>query len=152
MSENLKVAMVREMACEQLKRYMKTNHGMDNTPVQRFADKINLGNRVYRRFTTIVGNFSRCPELDIRDHTIKELSLAVNLSWIIRRNALIKTNRKVPVDAPIVVDEQSVQQSVEDILNSRWYIDARDNPTLVAYILNRNSYRAVSYSLYKSQK
>ena len=152
MSENLKVAMVRETACKQLKRYLKTYHGMDNTHAQRFADKINLGSRIYRRFTTIVGNFSRCPDLDIRDHTIKELSLAVHLSWLIRRNALIKTKKKVPVDAPIVVDEQSFQQSVEDIFNSRWYKDARDNPTLVASILNRISDLVVSTSLYKSQK
>ena len=78
--------------------------------------------------------------------------MAVNLSWIIWRNALIKTKKKVLVDAPIVVDEQSVQQSAEDILNSRWYKDARDNPTLVASILNRISDRVVSSSLYKSQK
>ena len=44
------------------------------------ANKINKGSRVYRMFATIVGNVSRCTDLDIRELTIQELSLAVNLS------------------------------------------------------------------------
>ena len=114
--------------------------------------KSNQGSRVYRKFATIVGNFSRCTNLDIRDLTIKELSLAVNLSWVIRRNALIKAKKKVPIDVPVVVDEQSVQETVEDILDSRWYKDTKDNPALVASILNRISERVVSTSLYNPQK
>ena len=40
MSESLKVTMVRETTCKQLKRYLKTYHRMDNIHAQRFADKI----------------------------------------------------------------------------------------------------------------
>ena len=150
MAESLKIAMARETRYKQIKRYLKTYRGMDDVAAQHNADKINQCSRIYKKFSIIVRNCAQCFDMDIRDLTIKELSLAVNLSWVFRRSVLTKPSKKVPVERPIVVDQESVQQSVDEILSSRWYSDAKKNPALVANIMNRISERIVNSSLYAS--
>ena len=153
MAESLKIAMVRETGYKQLKRYLKNHCGIEDCKAQRMADKFNEGSRIYRNFSTIINNCSKFSSIDIRDFTIKELSLAVNLSWIMRRNALIQANKKnISLHVPQVIDNESVEQSVDDILNSTWYLEAKDNPALVARIMNRISDRVINNALYASQR
>ena len=152
MAQRLKIRMERETGCKQLKRYLKTYCRMDEETAQHSADKFNEGCRIYKKLPLILNNCAQCPSIDIRDFTVKELSLAVNLSWVIRRSALVKaTKRKtVAADMPVAVDERSVQQSVDEILSSKWYSEAKDNPALVANILNRIGEKVVNTSLYDS--
>ena len=149
MSNCLKIAMERESGYKQLKRYFSSECGMTDAVAKQCADKYNEGNRIYNKFPLIVNNCTQCHGIDIRDLTVKELSLAVNMSWLIRRAALTKSKQKaVPQDVAVDVDFMSVQQSVEQILASNWYSVARENPALVANIMNQISDRVVSTSQY----
>ena len=141
--------MERESGYKQLKRYFSSECGMTDAAAKPCADKYNEGNRIYNKFPLIVNNCTQCHGIDIRDLTVKELSLAVNMSWLIRRAALTKSKQKaVPQDVAVDVDFMSVQQSVEQILASNWYSVARENPALVANIMNQISDRVVSSSQY----
>ena len=153
MAESLKVAVKRETGYKQLKRYLKSVCDMDDRTAQHNADKYNEGSRIYRNFSVIVNNCTKCANIDIRDFTVHELCLAVNLSWVIRRSASIygKTTGNALED-PVIIDEGSVQQSVDNILNSAWYMEVKRNPALVANVMNRISERVVSNSLYSSKK
>ena len=122
---------------------------MTDAVAKQCTDKYNEGNRIYKKFPLIVNNCTQCLGIDIRDLTVKELSLAVNISWLIRRAALTKSKQKaVPQDVAFDVVFMSVQQSVEQILASNWYSVARENPALVANIMNQISDRVVSTSQY----
>ena len=111
--------MQRETGYRQLKRYLTSEYGMSDAVAKHNADKYNEGSRIYNKFPLIVNNCVHCYGIDIRDLTIKELSLAVNMSWLIRRAALTKSKKKaVPDDVALDVDFASVQKSVEQILAS----------------------------------
>ena len=96
----------------------------------------------------------KCPDIDIRDFTVKELALAARLPWVTRRAALIKMPKRkvVAFDVQVQVDFTSVQKSVDQLVNSNWYAVAKDNPNLVANIMNQISERVVSKSQYSSQR
>ena len=151
MANSLKLAMQRESGYKQLKRYLTSECGMSDAIAQHNADKYNEGSRIYNKFPLIVNNCARCHGIDIRDLTLKELSLAINMSWLVRRAVLTKAKKKaVPRDVAVDIDLASVQQSVDQILASNWYAAARDNPALVANIMNQISDRVVSDSQYTS--
>ena len=149
MANCLKIAMQRESGYKQLKRYLTTEYGMSEAIAQHNADKYNEGSRIYNKFPLIVNNCAQCHGIDIRDLTIKELSLAINMSWLVRRAVLTKAKKKVvPRDVAVDVDLASVQQSVDQMLSSNWYAAARDNPALVTNIMNQISDRVVRDSQY----
>ena len=151
MTDSLKLAMQRESGYKQLKRYLTSECGMSAGIAQHNADKYNEGSRIYNKFPLIVNNCARCHGIDIRDLTLKELSLAINMSWLMRRAVLTKAKKKdIPHDVAVDVDLASVQQSVDQILASDWYAAARDNPALVANIMNQISDRIVRESQYTS--
>ena len=142
-----------ESGYKQLKRYLREEFGMSDDDAKHNADKYNEGSRIYEKLSLIVENCAKCHDIDIRDLTVKELALAMRLSWVIRRGALVKSQRKVvPGDGEVQVDLASIQQSVDQILNSDWYAAAKDNPNLVAGIMNQISDRVVSKSQYTSQR
>ena len=144
MAESLKIAVKRETDYKQLKHYLKM------FVVKHNADKHNEGSRIHRNF---VNNCTKCANIDIRDFTVHELCLAVNLSWVMRRSASIQAKATgIILEDPVIIDERSVQQSVDNILNSAWYLEARRKPDLVANLMNRISERVVSNSLYTSKK
>ena len=91
MAESLKSAVERETGYKQIKRYLKIYWDMDDSPAQHNADKYNEGSRIYRNFSVIVNNCTKCANIDIRNFTIHELSLAANLSWVMRRSANIQS-------------------------------------------------------------
>ena len=151
MANGLKLAMQRESGYKQLKRYLTLECGMSDAIAQHNADKYNEGSRIYNKFPLIVNNCARCHGIDIRDLTLKELSLAINMTWLVRRAVLTKDKKKaVPQDVAVYVDMASVQQSVDQIFASNWYAAARDNPSLVANIMNQISDRVVRDSQYTS--
>ena len=154
MSNCLKLAMHRESGYKQIKRYLMSEYGMSDADAQHNADKYNEGCRIYKNFPVIVKNCDKFPSIDIRDLNIKQLFLSVNMSWLIRHNALIsKSKRKaVPGDVALPVDLASVQRSVQDILKSDWYAAAKDSPSLVASIMNQISDSVVSDSYYHAQR
>ena len=100
-------------------------------------------------FPKILQNLSNCPALDIRDLTIHELSLAGSQNWVIRRTALSKSKKK-PANGtvPAPIDWNDVQLTVDDIVARNWFDDAKDNPPLVAYIMDKINERVVGKTLY----
>ena len=153
MAGSLKIAVKRETDYKQFKRYLKNVCDMDDTTAQHNADKYNEGSRIYRNFSVIVNNCTKCANIDIRDFTVHELCLAVNLSWVMRRSASIQAKTTgIILEDPVIIDEGNVQQSVGNVLNSAWYLEARRKPAVVANLMNRISERVVSNSLYTSKK
>ena len=145
-----KTAMEREYGCKQILRFLKTHWHYDEPKAKRIADKLNSARRVYASFDVIVNNCSRCPNIDIRNFTIKELYLARSLSWVIKRSVDVAPKEKIPADVPIDVDTGSINESIDEILNSNWYRQSQDNPLLVANILQRISDRVINESIYSS--
>ena len=94
MANCLKQAMARESGYKQLKRYLVNEWGMSDADAQHDPDKYNEGSRIYHKFPVIVNNCAQCPNLDIRNLTVNELSLATNLSWVIRRSTMTRDKRK----------------------------------------------------------
>ena len=112
---------------------------------------MNEARRTCIKLEDIVNNCIQC-NLDIRDLTIKELYLASNLSWTLKRKAEIRTQKKVPVDELIEIDQISFEETLEEILEKPWYSQARGNPQLVANLLNRLSNHVVNESINYSSK
>ena len=134
MANNFRMAMERDYGRKQIKRFLVIC-GYDDRVARSTAEKLNLARRVYTHFAEIVNNCFKCPSIDIRNLTINELSLAKNLSWVIKRSVEVKPKKRIPKDVPVEVDEGSVLQSVEELTNSTWFQQAQDNPVLVASIL-----------------
>lgn len=151
MAISFKAAMERDYGCKQICRFLKRQWRYDDLKAKQTADKLNEARRVYSRLDDIVNNCCRC-NVDVRDLTIKELYLANSLSWVIKRSVEIKPKKKIPGDAPIEVDAGSVQDSVNDILQSAWYTQARENPFLVAKILEGISTRVINDSVFSSNR
>lgn len=147
MSKSLRVAMVRDTGYRQLKRYFVDMIRMTDDDATYAADKYNEGSRIYDKFPQILKNLSRCPELDIRDLTIHELSLAGKPSWVLRRSALVRNKQKPSPNSTAntpPVDWADVQLSVDDITASQWFDTAKSNPQLVAYIMDKINERVVN--------
>ena len=89
--------------------------------------------------------------VDIRGLTIHELYLANSLSWVIKRSAEVKPKVNVPDNVSQAVDGGSVQNSINEILNSVWYQQAKDDPQLVATILQGISTPVINDSIYSKQ-
>ena len=122
MAKNFKVGLERHHSCKQPKRFLESDRvGYQPARAKSTADKINLAGRVYKYFHQIVTNCS----VDVRNLTLKELSLAKNLSWVIKRSVEVKPKKRVPKDIPV------------DLLNSEWFQQAQTNPFLVASVLSR---------------
>ena len=149
MSKSLREVMVRDTGYRQLKRYFVEMIGMADEEAKHAADKYNEGSRIYDKFSKVLQNVSNCPGLDIRDLTIHELSLAGTQNWVIRRAALSKSKKK-PANGtiPAAIDWNDVQLTVDDIVASNWFDDAKDNPPLVAYIMDKINERVVGKALY----
>ena len=148
MSKCLREVMTRETGYRQLKRYFVEMIGMTDDDAKHAADKYNEGSRIFDKFPEIIKNISNCPSLDIRDLTVHELSLASKANWVLRRSTLSK-NKKKPLDGNVQtpVDWNNVQQSVDDIVSSDWFYDAKANPPLVAYIMDKINERVVNKSM-----
>ena len=146
MSKSLRDVMVRETGYRQLKRYFVEMIGMREDEATHAADKYNEGSRIFDKFPQILQNLSSCPELDIRDLTVHELSLAGKQSWVLRQSALVRNKQKPSANATFTtpVDWSDVQSSVDDITNSQWFGTAKTNPSLVAYIMDKINERVVS--------
>ena len=149
MAKSLREVMVRDTGYRQLKRYFVEMIGMADEDAKHAADKYNEGSRIYDKFPKILQNISNCPALDIRDLTIHELSLAGTQNWVIRRTALSKSKKK-PANGtvPAPIDWNDVQLTVDDIVARNWFDDAKDNPPLVAYIMDKINERVVGKALY----
>ena len=68
-----------------------------------------------------------------------------------KRKAEVKSKEKVPENSMINIDYGSVQESLDEILNSRWFIQARENPQLIARIMNDLSTRVIDESIFSSR-
>ena len=147
MANNFRRAMERDYGRKQIKRFLVIC-GYDDTVARTTADKLNLARRVYTHFVEIVNNCFKCPSIDIRNLTINELSLAKNLSWVIKRSMEVKPKIGIPKDVPVEVDEGSVLQSVEELTNSTWFQQAKGNPVLVASILSRINERVINQAIF----
>ena len=133
MAQCFKDAILRESEYKQVKRYLKKYCGMREDMTQKNADKINLACRVFNNLTTIIRNCTKWG-VDIRELTLKELSLAIRSSWVLKRSALSKLASKVPEEAKVQINHASVERSIDEILHSDWYLETKDNPALLAII------------------
>ena len=144
-------AMERDYRCKQICKFLKKIWQYDDGKAKKTANKLNEARRTCIKLEDIVNNCIQC-NLDIRDLTIKELYLASNLSWTLKRKAEIRTQKKVPVDELIEIDQISFEETLEEILEKPWYSQARGNPQLVANLLNRLSNHVVNESINYSSK
>ena len=147
MANNFRMAIERDYQRKQVKRYL-LDCGYSDARATSKANKLNLARRIYKHFDKIVSNCYRYTTVDIRSLKMEELILEKNLSWVIRRSVEVKPKKKIPADVPVVVDEGSVLQSVEELTNSTWFRQAKDNPVLVASILSRISERVVNQAIF----
>jgi len=147
MANNFRMAMERDYGRKQIKRFLVIC-GYDHRLSRSTAEKLNLARRVYTHFAEIVNNCFKYPSIDIRNLTINELSLAKNLYWVIKRSVEVKPKKRIPKDVPVEVDEGSVLQSVEELTNSTWFQQARDNPVLVAGIISRINERVINQAIF----
>ena len=67
---------------------------MEEKEAQLAADRYNSASRTYDKFDIIIKNLSEFPKIDIRDLSIVELRLAVNMEWVRLRSASIHLNGK----------------------------------------------------------
>ena len=144
-------AMERDYKMKQICRFLKKHWDYGDQEAKQMANRLNEARRVCSRLNNIVRNCCSCSHVDIRGLTIHELYLANSLSWVIKRSAEVKPKVNVPDNIPQPVDVGSVQNSVNEILKSAWYQQAKDNPKLVASILQGISTRVVNDSIYSSQ-
>ena len=146
---SLKESVLIESGYKQLKRYFMNSLKMDESLAKSSADKYNEGARVFNRFDEVVKNCEKCNFVDIRDLNVHEYFLALNLSWVMRRNATLETKMTIPINAEFVeIDQASVNECVQGILRSDWFKAARCKPNLVATVMNRISDRVVRDAIY----
>ena len=152
LANSFQAAMERDYNMKQICRFLKKHWNYDDRTAKQMADRLNEARRVYKGLDNIVSNCCSCPHVDIRGLTIHELYLANSLSWVIRRSADVKPKVKIPGDIPHPIDGGSVLRSINEILQSVWYQQAKDNPQLVASTLQGISTRIVNDSIYYSSK
>ena len=140
----------RDYRCKQICRFLKKHRDYEESRARATADKLNEARRVHNKLDHILNNCAQC-NVDIRNLTIKESYLAKNLSWVMKRKAEVKSKEKVPENSMINIDYGSVQESLDEILNSRWFIQARENPQLIARIMNDLSTRVIDESIFSSR-
>ena len=151
LANSFQAAMERDYKMKQICRFLKKHWNYEERAAKQMADRLNEARRVYKRLDNIVRNCCSCSHVDIRALTIHELYLANSLSWVIKRSVEVKPKVKVPDNIPQAIDGGSVQQSINEILNSVWFQQAQDNPQLVASILQGISTHVVNNSIYSVQ-
>ena len=117
---------------KQVKTYLKKVLLMKEHQAQTNADKINLACRVSKNLEGIVSNCAKSG-VDIRDLSLKELSLAINLSWVIRKKSLSRIRTKVPVNAPVQIEnaEEKRLRCFDNLRQEEWYQECKRYPSLV---------------------
>ena len=151
LANSFQAAMERDYKMKQICSFLKKYWYFEEKAAQQMANRLNEARRVYKRLGNIVHNCCSCSHVDIRGLTIHELYLANSLSWVIKRSAEVKPKVNVPDNVSQAVDGGSVQNSINEILNSVWYQQAKDDPQLVASILQGISTRVINDSIYPKQ-
>ena len=90
-----KVAAQRVTHYKQVKRQL-LELGFEEDKVKRLARRINNSCWVFKNFDKIVGNLQKCPLLDIRRLSLKELYLAKNMHWCLARQELARERLRRP--------------------------------------------------------
>ena len=152
LSISLRETMQRESHYQKsFKRYFMNYLGMTEENAEVDAHKYNQACRTYDSLGVIFANCQKYPNVDIRDLSVKEMYLARNESWFLQRSASLKKADKPkpvpPAGEAIDIDPQALNQTVDDILGSSWYKDAKANPKLVARLLQDISTRVLNDSL-----
>ena len=149
-SHEFKVAMFRDYGRKSIKPFLMRYWLYDDTKATSTANKLNEAHRVFQNFAQITKNCFKCPHVKIFRLDMHELYLAKNMTWVIKQSVDIKPASRTPPDVPIPIDAGSVEDSVQAILASDWYRDARDNPFLVANILKNITSRVINDSVYRA--
>ena len=122
----------------------------NNKQTEAEAFKYNQANRT---FESLGDTYANClkHQVDIRDLSIQELYLARKEIFVLQRRASVKMAKKqepVPQGGTAIdVDQQSVNDTIDEILAAPWYIAAKSNPSLVATILQNISNRILMDTL-----
>lgn len=117
------------------------------------ADKYNEGARVYDRMDGILENINYVVDIDIRDLSLHELSLAHNRSWLVRRSTLSKkkmrkkANRRGQPGLLDNVDWGDVQNSVNFLKSQNWFLTVQQDPDVVSTVMHHVSDRLVYKSI-----
>ena len=134
---------------KQVKSYLTKVLLMNDREAQSNADKINLACRVNKKLADITQNCCK-GGIDIRELTLNELSLAQNMSWVLRKKALSSIPKKVPSDAAIPMNNESIHHAVEILREMEWFLESKKNPSLVAKNMRNISDAMVKEALYES--
>ena len=153
LSKCLREAMLRETGFRQLKRYFIGMLNMSDEEATIAADKYNEGARVYDRMDGILENINYVVDIDIRDLSLHELSLAHNRSWLVRRSTLSKkkmrkkANRRGQPGLLDNVDWGDVQNSVNFLKSQNWFLTVQQDPDVVSTVMHHVSDRLVYKSI-----
>jgi hypothetical protein len=148
----LREAMLRDTGFRQLKRFFLGMFNMFDEEATTLADKYNEGVRVYDRMDRILENINYVVDVDIRDLSLHELSLAHNKSWLIRRSTLSKkkmrkkANHRGQPGLLAAVDWPDVQNSVNYLQRQNWFLTIQHDHDVVSTVMDHVSDRM----LYKS--
>ena len=88
------------------KCYFKSVMGYDNDRAGKAAEPIKRNCRVYDHFQRILENLGQCPFLDIRRFSTHMLESAISLSWCLRENENMRSQRgERPAEEAYTEDE-----------------------------------------------
>ena len=131
-----------------IKPFLKHRWGYAENHAAQVAGRLNEACRVHYHFVDIATNVSRVPHLDIRTLSMHELYLCKNIAWCIRRSVEMNPERNSVPNNGIDLDYQDIENTIQFVLGTRWFRDARMDPFCVAYVMKRISNRVVSNSAY----
>ena len=149
----LREAMLRDTGFRQLKRFFLGMFNMFDEEATTLADKYNEGARVYDRMDRILENINYVADVDIRDLSLHELSLAHNKSWLIRRSTLSKKKMRKKADNRgqpgllAAVDWPDVQNSVNYLQRQNWFLTIQHDHDVVSTVMHHVSDRMVYKSI-----
>ena len=152
LAKYLKVSMLRDTGYKQLKKYFRYEMDMEEKQAQLAADRYNSASRTYDKFDIIIKNLSEFPKIDIRDLSIVELRLAVNIEWVRLRSASIHLNgKKREANEDIGQPQKQVNwgkvyQHADTVRQEDWYQENKLDPSFMGEIMDKYATHVVMQS------
>ena len=143
-------AMIRDYGRKQIKRFLISVWKWEDERAASTAKSLNEARLVLKHFRMIAENCYKCSRIDIRSLTIHELYLAKNLSWVIRRSVDSNPSPNSMAAETMDMNTSSIHDTVQNILNSTWYNDAKNNTMHVAKIMKIITSRVIDDSVYRA--
>ena len=143
-------AIIRDYRRKQIKRFLVNVWEWEESRAATTAKSINEARLVMKHFPQIVNNCFKYPKVDIRSLNIHELYLAKNVSWVLRRCVDRTTDVVNNRDESVQLNKESIESTVQNLLNSNWYNEAKSNPLHVANVMKIITNRVLNHSIQRS--